>query len=215
MTRPCSKHSWNSPFRLIDPSSSRLNRMLFRYLPSFCLLFFIISCSIPTDINDNPLDPEEAVLLAFETPALVCFPAVQTIPTGPVTIKLFAMGVTDLSGAYLKVQYNKSKLLYNQTIKGDFFADAQEPIFFYDHNSTEGTITVTTSFLGSDSVAVDGTGSLVEFQFTATSVGMSTLSIVRDSTGFTASDSTVSELVGPNDLPIEILGYTDGVIIAQ
>ena len=189
--------------------------MLLRYLPGFLLLFFILSCSVPTDINDNPLDPEEAVILEFDTPALVCFPATQTIPTGPVTIKLFAMGVTDLSGAYLKVQYNKSKLLYNQTIKGEFFADAQEPIFFYEHNSTEGTITVTTSFLGSDSVAVDGTGSLVEFQFTATSVGTSTLSIVRDSTGFTASDSSVSELVGPNDLPIEILGYTDGVIIAQ
>jgi len=189
--------------------------MLFRYLPSLCLLFFIISCSIPTDINDNPLDYEATTLLGFETPALVCFPAAQTIPTGPVTIKLFAMGVTDLSGAYLKVQYNKSKLLYNQTIKGEFFADAQEPIFFYEHNSTEGTITVTTSFLGSDSVAVDGTGSLVEFQFTATSVGTSTLSIVRDSTGFTSSDSSVSELVGPNDQSIEILGYTDGIIIAQ
>ena len=168
---------------------------------------------MPTDIKDNPRDPEEAILLAFETPALVWFPAVQTIPTGPVTIKLFAMGVTDLSGAYLKVQYNKSKLLYNQTIKGEFFADAQEPIFFYEHNSTEGTITVTTSFLGSDSVAVDGTGSLAEFQFTATSVGTSTLSIVRDSTGFIAAEP--SELVGSNDQLIEILGYTDGVIIAQ
>ena len=189
--------------------------MLFRYLPGLWLLFVILSCSVPTDINDNPLDPEEAVVLEFDTPALVCFPATQTIPTGPVTIKLFAMGVTDLSGAYLKVQYNKSKLLYNQTIKGEFFADAQEPIFFYEHNSTEGTITVTTSFLGSDSVAVDGTGSLAEFQFTATSVGTSTLSIVRDSTGFTANDSTISELVGSNDQPIEILGYTDGVIIAQ
>ena len=193
----------------------RLHRLLFRYLPSLCLLFFIISCSIPTDINDNPLDYEATALLGFETPALVCFPAAQTIPTGPVTIKLFAMGVTDLSGAYLKVQYNKSKLLYNQTIKGEFFADAQEPIFFYEHNSTEGTITVTTSFLGSDSVAVDGTGSLAEFQFTATSVGTSMLSIVRDSTGFTATDSSVCELVGSNDQPIEILGYTDGVIIAQ
>ena len=189
--------------------------MLFRYLPSLCLLFFIISCSIPTDINDNPLDYEATALLGFETPALVCFPSAQTIPTGPVTIKLFAMGVTDLSGAYLKVQYNKSKLLYNQTIKGEFFADAQEPIFFYEHNSTEGTITVTTSFLGSDSVAVDGTGSLAEFQFTATSVGTSMLSIVRDSTGFTANDSTVSELVGSDDQPIEILGYIDGEIIAQ
>ena len=192
-----------------------MKRFSLRYLPGLCLLFFVLSCSIPTDINDNPLDPEEAVLLAFDTPALVCFPALQTIPTGPVTIKLFAMGVTDLSGAYLKVKYNKTKLLYNQTIKGDFFTDVQDPIFFYDHNSTEGTITVTTSFLGSDSVAVDGTGSLVEFQFTATSVGTSTLSIVRDSTGFTASDSSISELVGPNDQSIEILGYTDGVIIAQ
>jgi len=192
-----------------------MNRMSFRYLPGLCLLFFILSCSIPTDINDNPLDPEEAILLAFETPALVCFPASQTIPTGPVTIKLFAMGVTDLSGAYIRVKYNKAKLNYTQTISGDFFADAQDPIFFYEHNSTEGTITVTTSFLGSDSVAVDGTGSLAEFQFTATSVGTSTLSIVRDSTGFTANDSTVSELVGSNDQPIEILGYTDGVIIAQ
>jgi hypothetical protein len=189
--------------------------MSFRYLPGLCLLFFILSCSIPTDINDNPLDPEEAILLAFETPALVCFPASQTIPTGPVTIKLFAMGVTDLSGAYIRVKYNKAKLNYTQTISGDFFADAQDPIFFYEHNSTEGTITVTTSFLGSDSVAVDGTGSLAEFQFTATSVGTSMLSIVRDSTGFTATDSSVCELVGSNDQPIEILGYTDGVIIAQ
>ena len=192
-----------------------MNRMSFRYLPGLCLLFFILSCSIPTEINDNPLDPEEAELLAFETPALVCFPASQTIPTGPVTIKLFAMGVTDLSGAYIRVKYNKAKLNYTQTISGDFFADAQDPIFFYEHNSTEGTITVTTSFLGSDSVAVDGTGSLAEFQFTATSVGTSTLSIVRDSTGFTATDSSICELVGSNDQPIEILGYTDGVIIAQ
>jgi hypothetical protein len=192
-----------------------MNRMSFRYLPGLCLLFFILSCSIPTDINDNPLDPEEAILLAFETPALVCFPASQTIPTGPVPIKLFAMGVTDLSGAYIRVKYNKAKLNYTQTISGDFFADAQDPIFFYEHNSTEGTITVTTSFLGSDSVAVDGTGSLAEFQFTATSVGTSMLSIVRDSTGFTATDSSICELVGSNDQPIEILGYTDGVIIAQ
>ena len=192
-----------------------MNRMSFRYLPGLCLLFFILSCSIPTEINDNPLDPEEAELLAFETPALVCFPASQTIPTGPVTIKLFAMGVTDLSGAYIRVKYNKAKLNYTQTISGDFFADAQDPIFFYEHNSTEGTITVTTSFLGSDSVAVDGTGSLAEFQFTATSVGTSMLSIVRDSTGFTATDSSICELVGSNDQPIEILGYTDGVIIAQ
>ena len=192
-----------------------MNRMSFRYLPGLCLLFFILSCSIPTEINDNPLDPKEAELLAFETPALVCFPASQTILTGPVTIKLFAMGVTDLSGAYIRVKYNKAKLNYTQTISGDFFADAQDPIFFYEHNSTEGTITVTTSFLGSDSVAVDGTGSLAEFQFTATSVGTSTLSIVRDSTGFTATDSSVCELVGSNDQPIEILGYTDGVIIAQ
>ena len=192
-----------------------MNRMSLRYLPGLCLLFFILSCSIPTDINDNPLDPEEAILLAFETPALVCFPASQTIPTGPVTIKLFAMGVTDLSGAYIRVKYNKAKLNYTQTISGDFFADAQDPIFFYEHNSTEGTITVTTSFLGSDSVAVDGTGSLAEFQFTATSVGTSMLSIVRDSTGFTATDSSICELVGSNDQPIEILGYTDGVIIAQ
>ena len=111
-----------------------MKRMSFRYLPGLCLLFFILSCSIPTDINDNPLDPEEAILLAFETPALVCFPASQTIPTGPVTIKLFAMGVTDLSGAYIRVKYNKAKLNYTQTISGDFFADAQDPIFFYEHN---------------------------------------------------------------------------------
>ena len=187
----------------------------FRYLINLWLLLFVLACSVPTDINDNSLDPEEAVLLEFDTPALVCFPALQNIPTGPVTIKLFAMGVTNLSGAYVKVKYEKTKLLYNQTIKGDFFSDIQEPIFFYEHNSTDGTITVTTSFLGSDSVAVNGTGSLVEFQFTATSVGTSTLSIVRDSTGFTETDSSVCELVGPNDELIEILGYTDGIIIAQ
>lgn len=187
----------------------------FRYLINLWLLLFVLACSVPTDINDNSLDPEEAVLLEFDTPALVCFPALQNIPTGPVTIKLFAMGVTNLSGAYVKVKYEKTKLLYNQTIKGDFFSDIQEPIFFYEHNSTDGTITVTTSFLGSDSVAVNGTGSLVEFQFTATSVGTSTLSIVRDSTGFTETDSSVCELVGPNDELIEILGYTDGVIIAE
>ena len=41
--------------------------MFLRYFPVTCLLIFILSCETPTNINDNPLDPEEAAEQGFST----------------------------------------------------------------------------------------------------------------------------------------------------
>ena len=85
--------------------------MFFRYLPISLLLFFILSCSSPTDINDNPLDPEEAAEQGFSTPALVFFPAeVSTVLGGSFTLNVFAMEVDNITGSFIQISYDKTKL---------------------------------------------------------------------------------------------------------
>ena len=69
-----------------------------------------------------------------------------------------------------------------------------------------GTIEINTSFLGSDSVSVSGTGSLASIVFTSTTDGQSSLERVFD---------TSCEFVDPSDNPILIKGFGEGVVNAQ
>jgi hypothetical protein len=66
-----------------------------------------------------------------------------------------------------------------------------------------GSITLNTSFLGSDSTYVNGTGSLVDITFRANSTGTSGLIFDPN-----------SELVTPNDDIIEIKYFGEGVVNA-
>lgn len=169
--------------------------------------FFLFSCEndIPEeeDVFDNPLDEE---VVEYELPALTIYPA-QTDATvnNNFKIEIFAMGIENLAGTHVRLNYEKTMFQVSVAQMGAFFSDAeQDPVFVYEDNSQDGWVDIHTSFLGSDSVSVSGTGSLAEIIFTSILPGESTLTF-----------DAVCELVDPDDNPIEIKGFGEGVVNAQ
>jgi len=172
-----------------------------------CFLIFT-SCDIgevPTASLGNPLDVEEAAQKGIDTPALVFFPdSVSTSTGSSVSLEVYALNVDNLGMAYLKINYDNSRLSLSSINPGEFLMSSQNPIFLYEDKSETGVIDIYTSFLGTDSASVSGTGNLAYLVFSTTTPGQSTLSY-----------STESELSDPDDNPIEVKGFGEGVIDAQ
>jgi len=177
------------------------NLRLFLILP----LFFLFSCGkdIPEeDVFDNPLDEDE---VTYETPALTFYPVDISIDLGSSqSVDVFVLGVENLAGSYVKLSYDKSKLSVLSFSVGDFFIDAaQAPVFIAENDAENGIVEINTSFLGSDSVSVSGTGSLASIVFPLTTDGQSRLTF-----------DTSCEFVDPDDSVIEIKGFGVGVVNA-
>jgi len=191
---------------LIDPKKA----LVFIGLACFLTLAVGVleTCQkVPPQIYDNPLDTLDTGgdNPSIETPALVFFPAQSTVNLGfSVTLSVYALEVYDLAGGHILVQYDKNRLSLLSITEGDFFANGLETIFIYEDNSATGILDIYSSFLGSDTVSVNGTGSLADLVFTTLSSGQSIL---------TYSDA--STLVDPDNNPISIVGYGQGVIDAQ
>ena len=178
------------------------NLRLFLILP----LLFLFSCrkDIPEeDVFDNPLDEDE---VTYETPALTFYPVDISIDLGSSqTVDVFVLGIENLAGSYVRINYDKLKLSVLSIIVGEFFADAvQVPVFIAENDAENGIVEINTSFLGSDSVSVSGTGSLASIVFQSTTDGESSLLFDPD-----------CEFVDPNDNAIVIKGFGVGVVNAQ
>jgi hypothetical protein len=168
------------------------------------LLLFSCGKEIPEeDVFENPLDEEE---MTYETPALTFYPLDISISLGSSqSVDVFVLGVENLAGSYVKLSYDKSKLSVLSFSVGDFFADAvQAPVFIAEDDAENGIVEINTSFLGSDSVSVSGTGSLASIVFQSMADGES--SLVFDA---------ACEFVDPDDSVIEIKGFAQGVVNAQ
>lgn len=180
-----------------------------KQLKSFLLilsLLLLFSCGkdIPEeDVFDNPLDENE---VTYDTPALTFYPLDINIELGSSsTVDVFVLGVENLAGSYVRISYDKVKLSVLSIIVGEFFADAiQAPVFIAENDAENGIIEINTSFLGSDSVLVYGTGSLASIVFQSTTDGESSLLFDPD-----------CEFVDPNDNAIVIKGFGVGVVNAQ
>ena len=171
-------------------------------LTSFLWIF--LSCEVPMESYDNPLDEEAAQEEGLETPALVFFPDEINVNSGETfTVSVYALNVQDVAGAYININYDRNKLLLMTVNPGTFFSDLQDPIYFTETENS-GKIELYTVFLGADSSSVSGTGSFMSIVFSASASGTSTLSY-----------STDSELVDADDNPIEIKGFGEGVVNAQ
>ena len=169
-------------------------------------LLFLFSCGkdIPEeDVFDNPLDEDEVI---YDTPALTFYPLDISIDLGSSsTVDVFVLGVENLAGSYVSISYDKLKLQVLSMAVGEFFADAvQAPVFIAENDADNGIIEINTSFLGSDSVSVSGTGSLASIVFQAMADGES--SLVFDA---------ACEFVDSDDNAIEIKGFGVGVVNAQ
>ncbi len=168
------------------------------------LLLFSCGKEIPEeDVFDNPLDEDE---VTYETPALTFYPVDISINLGSSqAVDVYVLGIENLAGSYVRINYDKVKVSVLSIIVGEFFADAvQVPVFFYDDDAVNGIIEINTSFLGSDSVSVSGTGSLASIVFQSTTDGESSLLFDPN-----------CEFVDPNDTAIVIKGFGIGVVNAQ
>ena len=169
-------------------------------------LFLFISCDqgeVPTKSLENPLDTEAASEKGINTPALVFFPDSASASIGStVSMEVYALGVEKLGMAYIKINYDDSRLTLNTINPGEFLK-SNNNLFLYD-NSVAGVIDIYTSFLSTDSVEVSGTGNIAYLVFQAKTPGMSKLTY-----------STDSEFADSEDKPIQIRGFGEGVIDAQ
>ena len=174
-------------------------------------LFLILSLSLlfscgkeipEEDVFENPLDEDE---VTYETPALTFYPVDISIDLGSSqTVDIFVLGVENLAGSYVKLSYDKSKLSVLSFSVGDFFIDAaQAPVFIAENDAENGIVEINTSFLGSDSVSVSGTGSLASIVFQSMADGESSLVF-----------NAACEFVDPDDNVIEIKGFGVGVVNA-
>jgi len=173
---------------------------------TLCLLCgFLLSCEVPTEIYDNPLDEEAAGEAGIETPALVFFPDSVGVNAGSsVSLQIFALEVADVGGAHIQVAYDKNKVSLSSVTVGDFFNTTSEPVFIYEDNPDDGFVDIYSSFLGQDSVTVSGTGNLAYLVFSTTTPGQSTLTYTAE-----------CELVDAEDNPVLLNGFGEGVINAQ
>ena len=140
------------------------------------LLGFLLSCEVPTEAYDNPLDEEVAQEKGIDTPALVFFPdKFDDVTAGSsVSVQLFALEVPDVAGAYIQLAYDKSKISISNVNPGDFFGSA--PIFIYEDDSENGLLNIYSSFLGSDSSSTaSGTGYLASLVLGTITAGLSNL----------------------------------------
>ena len=166
------------------------------------------SCDIgevPTASLGNPLDVEEAAQKGIDTPALVFFPDnISTGLGGSVVFELFVMGVENLTGASIKLKYDPASLELSSVNAGTFFTGGNAPIFLVENDSDNGILHINTFYLGPENLSVSGTGDLAMVVFNTKLPGQSTLSY-----------SPESELADPDDNPIEIKGFGEGVIDAN
>ena len=168
------------------------------------ILILLLSCEVPTEVYENPLDEEASLEEGIETPALVFFPDEINVNTGETfTVSVFALDVENVAGAYINLDYDQNKLLLMAINPGTFFSDLQDPLYFTETENS-GTIELYTIFLGADSTSVSGTGSFMSIVFSASAGGTSSLTY-----------STDCELADPDDNPIEIKSFGEGVVNAQ
>ena len=167
-------------------------------------LWLFLSCEVPTESYNNPLDVEVTEEKGIDTPALVFFPDEVTVNSGETfTVSAYALNVQDVAGAYIHLSYDRNKLLLMTVNPGTFFSDLQDPIYFSETQNS-GQVELYTAFLGIDSTSVSGTGSFMSIVFSASTSGLSTITY-----------NTNCELVDAADNPIEIKGFGEGVVNAN
>ena len=176
---------------------------MMKYITMFILLLLMACVESPKEVYDNPLDIEAITEEGIETPALMFFPDEININTNEIfTVSVYALGVQNVAGAYININYDQDKLLLIAINPGTFFSDLQDPLYFSDTQNS-GKIELYTVFFGADSSSVSGTGSFFSIMFAASESGISSLTY-----------STNCELVDPDDIQIEIKGFGEGVVNA-
>ena len=178
---------------------------MIRYIPIFLLILFSCSENLPEDVNNNPLDPNQANENNFSTPALVFYPhEINPLPGNDFTVEVFAMQVDSNAGAHMQIQYDQEKMHVVDFAQGDFYSDASDMLFYFEDDSAAGVIDIYTGYLGVDSAYVSGTGQLATITFNARVDWESVISFTEN-----------CRLADPKNNDIEILGFGECAVNAE
>ena len=172
---------------------------------SFIILitFFILSCENDVtgleEILDNPLDENQ---VDYEVPAFVFYPKEFDVNLGTsFQVDIYAMGAENLRGVNVVLEYNSNKLSL-QNINNGGLAAGSNPIFFEDSDG-QGQVEIVAVYMNQDSISVNGNIKVAELVFNATSIGSSTIDFLPE-----------CEMLDPDDNPIEIKGFAQGIVNA-
>tara|TARA_Y100000590_G_C15716027_1_gene1011938 strand:+ start:2548 stop:2889 length:342 start_codon:yes stop_codon:yes gene_type:complete len=99
--------------------------------------FLFISCSkdIPNEeVFNNPLDDE---VVEYSLPALTLFPIqIDATVNSNFKVEIFVMGVENLAGSYVRLNYDKTMLQVSSAEMGSIFEDVvQDPAFIYEDDN--------------------------------------------------------------------------------
>ena len=178
-----------------------------RKLSGILLILLVLGCENETtdldDILTNPLDENQ---VNYEIPAFVFNPNQYDVDlVNTFSAEVFAMGVENLVGANALIQYDPAKLSLVNVKNGELASGTggSIPMFFFQ-DSILGLVEIVAVYLNSDSVGVSGNIKIAELVFSAASAGESELEFLPE-----------CEMLDPDDNPIEILGFSNGVVNAQ
>ena len=184
-----------------------MNFLLFKknYLLSLISLIyiFLLSCKIPEDSFENPLDLEANAAKGIFPPALVFSPDSVYINSGEsISIDLYALAVDSLAGAQIEIDYYDSSLSLESVEKGDFFDASTNPIFIVDDNNSKLIIYIT--YMDSVKTNISGTGNIATLTFNSKTPGITVLSVNENSI-----------LLNENSSEITINGFGRSIINAN
>ncbi len=139
---------------------------------------------------------------AVDGPSLMFFPRRITATQGEtVTFSIMAEEVYDLAGLETVLEFDPAKVTLMSVSSAGLFDETGDPIFFYEHNESQGRLTVTAAVWGDESPAFTGTHPIAILSFRA------------DHTGNIAIDfGETSIFRDPNNLNITVWESIPGLI---
>jgi hypothetical protein len=150
---------------------------------------------------DQQTQSEEVI----EPPALVFAPDSVSVTSGnAVTVNAFVMGADSLMGAHLQIEYDNSLVSFTTVTIGNFSAVALNLSSWLKMTVTTGCWMFMSPLEGGSSLSVSGNGNIANITFSTLAVGKTVLTF-----------TSASELADPDDNPIQIKGYGEGVIDAK
>ena len=169
----------------------------------FLINVFLLSCKIPEDSFENPLDLEANAEKGIFPPALVFSPDSVSINSGEsVSIDLYALAVDSLAGAQIEIDYFNSSLSLESVEQGNFFKSTTDPIFIVDEMDSKVIIYIT--YMGTEKTNVSGTGNIARLTFNSKIPALTILSVNKNSI-----------LLNENSSEITINGYGRSIINAR
>ena len=145
----------------------------------FIFILLVAGCvELPTEASLDRQGPSQEEEL--EPPALVFLPDSVSVSSGnAVTVNAYVMGVENLRGAHLQINYDNSLVSFTTATIGDLFNGGTESIILTEDDSNNGLLNVYISFVGADSLSVSGNGNIANITFSTLAAGKTVLTFME------------------------------------